>query len=432
MITEADLETKGYRVYTTLDPTQQRQAYDAVRAVVPDPADPEAALAAVDDRGFLRAMVGGRDFSTLQVNLATATSDPNSGRSPGSSFKPIVLAQYLSEGGSLDKLYSNPPSLPVHGEADIPSVESDATPLPIDLRYAMAISSNTVYAQLQMDTGYRDTVNLAVKLGLPENRFADRSYASPRLALGDTVGVSALEMAGVYSTFANRGEKIGPFPVSKVTTASGQVVWEAAPDRTRVLKEDVADQINWTLRSVLEDPKGTGYKNARVPGQVVAGKTGTTDKSKDAWFVGYTCKVTAAVWMGYVTPKPMEGVHGVPEVFGGTLPAQIFQKFMSQATAGKTSCPFERPLSSIPATSAPPATLPPAMPSTTSSSTTAMTSTTDPNGTTSTTRRFPFPFPTLVPPTTEPGSTTTSTTTSKPGPTRSTTTTSTTLPGPFG
>ncbi len=337
--TDAEIYGGGLRVYTTLDLSMQEDAVYAVEETLDWPDDPAGSLVAVDTTGRIRAMVGGSDFQNERVNLALGVDGGGSGRQPGSSFKPIVLAEALKQGTPLTTVYDAPSKKTFRG-ADagddwVVANYADAGLGELDLVDATAKSSNTAYAQLQLDVGVDNTVALARRMGitgeLPE---------VPSLVLG-TASVSVLDMASAYSTFMNEGEHVPPFPVSRVTDASGTVLYEAPARRDRVLPPEVADEVNWTLNQVVE--AGTG-KDARYE-QPAAGKTGTTENYRDAWFVGYTCRLTAAVWVGYpgTETRYMEGVHGLDGVTGGSVPAEIWRIFMDRATEGLESCPFDQP-----------------------------------------------------------------------------------------
>jgi len=144
-------------------------------------------------------------------------------------------------------------------------------------------------------------------------------------------------MASAYSTFADRGRHTPPYVIRRVEDSNGQVLFDAATDvtSTQVIDEGVADTVNSVLAGVLT--KGTG--NAAAMRTVAAGKTGTTTDSKDAWFAGYTCHLTTAVWMGFEQPEPMKTFRG-KEVSGGTFPAQIWRQFMNEATKDDEACEF--------------------------------------------------------------------------------------------
>jgi penicillin-binding protein 1A len=272
------------------------------------------------------------------VNLAVGTDGGGSGRQPGSAFKPIVLAETLKQGVALDKVYDAPAKkvFPDANAGDDWEVSNyaDAGLGRLNLVDATRKSSNTAYAQMILDVGADNVVALAERMGVTGDVPEVNS-----VALG-TASVSVLDMASAYSTFANDGEHIDPVVVTRVTDAQGALLYEAPTERERVLSEEVAQGVNWTLNQVIESGTGTGAKF----GQPAAGKTGTTDEYRDAWFAGYTCSLTSAVWVGYpgTETKLMTNVHGL-EVTGGTFPATIWRKFMTEVTRDLLSCPFDKP-----------------------------------------------------------------------------------------
>jgi penicillin-binding protein 1A len=392
IFTDAEIYGGGLRIYTTLDMADQKAAAEAIRTTLDRPDDPQASLVALNEAGGIEAMVGGFDFATSQVNLATGALGGGSGRQPGSSFKAITLAAALEDGMALEKSYASPGrlSLPQPGGApnwDVGNFDN-AGQGTLSLIDATRLSSNTAFAQLITEIGPGKVVDMARRLGI-----AADIPTVPSITLG-AADVSVLDMTTAFSVFSHRGERVGPWPVTRVTDARGTLLWEAPVTRERVLDRAVADDMNWTLRQVVE--RGTGT-NARIS-QVAAGKTGTAENFRDAWFIGYTCQMTAGVWVGYAGEETryMENVRG-QQVTGGSFPARIWKKFMDSATQGLDDCDFQRsgnrpttsttagPDASVVTTLPPPP--PPTAPPTTAPPTTAPPTT-------------PPPTTTTVPPTT--------------------------------
>jgi membrane peptidoglycan carboxypeptidase len=332
----ATVEAGGLRVKTTLNLHTQQQAYDAVYGYL-RPSDPAGALVSVDQNGNVVAMVGGRDYSQSQVNLATGTAGGGSGRQAGSTFKLFALATAVHDGYSLDSAFPAPARL-VLAKADngkdyvVNNFQGESFPNRINLIQATAESVNTVYVQLEEQLGVDRLATTAHELGVQS-----RLPTGPSFVLG-AADVSVLEMAGAYSAVADGGVRVTPRVIEQVTTSDGRVLWDDEPARARVLTSPDVAQIDYALRQVVQHGTGTG---AQIPGHEVAGKTGTTNNYNDAWFIGYTPTLTTAVWMGYAAgdSHQMLNVRGGP-VAGGTLPATIFNRFMSQALAGTDSGTF--------------------------------------------------------------------------------------------
>jgi len=336
---EAEVDGGGLRVQTSLDPTTQDQAYNAVYGFL-SRGEPAGALVSVDDQGRVRAMVGGRNYADSNVNLAVGTSGGGSGRQPGSTFKAFLLAAAVKEGYSVESALPAPPKLviPVPGTPGYPvtNFESESFPGPIDLVTATRDSVNTVYAQLEAHLGAGKLVSMAHQLGVTAPL-----QPVPSLVLG-TDEVSVMDMASAYSTFANEGVRITPRVVVQVATADGRILQPDQAQRTRVLTQEQAAVVDYCLQQVVKNGTGTGA----AIGRPMAGKTGTTEHYSDAWFVGYTPHLTTAVWMGYPDKEShyMTDVRGTG-VTGGSLPADIFRRFMSVATEGQPTTDFPTPSS---------------------------------------------------------------------------------------
>jgi len=325
----------GLRVYTTLDLGRQADAYAAVTENLDQPDDPAGALVAIDDQGQVAAMMGGRDYDADKVNLATGRSGGGSGRQPGSTFKAFALAQAVREGYSIESVLRTPSSrvFPNANAGEDWTVEGGCCNGNATLVEATARSANTGYAQLMIDLGPERVIEMAEALGVS----AEFEVAVPSLVLGSGE-VSVLDMAAAYSTFAHRGTRIETRAITRVERADGTVIDEFTSTRTEVLTIDQASRVTYALQQVVE--AGTGVEAAI--GRPAAGKTGTTQNNKDAWFVGYTPTLTASVWMGYPIPREMASVHG-QTVQGGNIPARIWRRFMELSLEGTEPVEFMEP-----------------------------------------------------------------------------------------
>lgn len=328
----------GLRIRTTLDPKAQAAAVAAVARTMARPTtDPAAAVVAMDPRdGHVLAYVGGPDYyggkPWARYDLAGQGS-----RSAGSTFKPFVLASALQEGIPLSRAYSAPGELaiPIRGQAPWVVHNYDGSGSgQMSLLEATVHSVNTVYAQLIMDVGPQPVVDLAAKMGV-----RSKLGAFPSAALG-TNGVTVLDMASSYSTFAADGSHIDPVIVTQVADTTGRVLWRARPTRTRALSTTTSREVTGVLQQVVE--RGTAV-NAKI-GRPVAGKTGTGEEWSDAWFVGYTPEFVAAVWVGFPDAvRTMRPPTTRITVTGGSWPAQIWQGLAGTYLAETPASTFPLP-----------------------------------------------------------------------------------------
>ena len=326
---QRQVELGGLKVRTTLDTRLQGLALHAVTSVLHTPTDPAAALVAIDPRtGAVKAMVdylpSGR---RMQFNLATQAH-----RSTGSSFKPITLATALSAGDSLYSTFYGPPELfitdpqcatnngpwDVHNYAD----ESAGT---MNLLDATANSVNTIFAQLVAKVGARNVVAMAHHLGITSRG----RYFKPVCAITlGSVGFTPLEMTDVYATFASGGIHHAPQGFESVRGPNGKLIEKLSTSGTRVLGPNVAAELTYALQGVIQHGTGTAAAISRP----AAGKTGTAENFQDAWFCGYVPQLATCVWIGYPGGEiPLYNVEGVYQVFGGSLPAEIWHDFMGPA-----------------------------------------------------------------------------------------------------
>jgi penicillin-binding protein 1A len=305
----------------------QKAAYEAVTSTLNQEGDPAGALVALDDKGQIKAMMGGTDFAHNELNLATGSSGGGGGRQPGSTFKMFALATAVREGYSIRSVLPSPSRI----EIDEPECTRGGNAWKVrggpggamSLVSATKNSTNTVYAQLMVRMGPPNVLQTAKDMGVSAKL---QPYCALVLGGGE---VSVLDMAAGYSTLANQGVAKSPIAVTRVEFPDGTVK-EYSPTQRQVLTPIQAGRVTYALQQVING--GTG-KNAAF-GRPAAGKTGTTQNNADAWFVGFTPKLTAAVWMGYPQALiPMDDVHGV-KVQGGTFPAEMWRKFMQAATAG--------------------------------------------------------------------------------------------------
>lgn len=284
----ADLFEGGLKIYTTLD-TGMQDIADASCAAQYESMEEglDCALVAMDPtNGYVKAIVGGRDFYSDQWNVAT-----QGGRPAGSSFKTFTLAAAIESGISPNTTidctdpYTFPDGTLLH---NFDSINYGTR----SIASAVAVSSNTGFYRLSERLGAAKTIDMAKRLGIDSDLS---NY--PIITLG-TENVTPLEMAEAYSTLATGGVHHEPVVITRIETKSGDVLYEAEDTSERVIEESVASAVTNVLRGVFERSEGTAYGYGPSNGQVVAGKTGTGQEFRDHWLVGYCPQLTCSVWIG--------------------------------------------------------------------------------------------------------------------------------------
>ncbi len=299
-------------VATTLDRRLQRIAEAKVVAALKGPGARlgarQAALVAMTPDGAVRAMVGGRNYASSQFNRATQAL-----RQPGSAFKPLVYLAGLEAG-------LNPESMlldaPVTIEGWSPKNYDERYRGKVSLTQALADSINTVAVRVQRHAGIEAVMRAARRLGI-----TSRLKREAGLALGASE-VTLLELTAAFGAFANDGYPLWPFAVSEVRDRAGKVLYRRSGSGPgRAIGPRALQDMNRMLQAVIED--GTG-RAAKI-GRPAAGKTGTSEGFRDAWFIGYSADLVAGVWLGNDDASPMKGVTG------GGLPARLWRDFMIEA-----------------------------------------------------------------------------------------------------
>ncbi len=302
-------------VDTTVDMTLQTLAEASIRRLIDEKGEAldvsQGALVSIDNSGAVRAMVGGYDYANSQFDRASEAR-----RQPGSAFKPFVYLAALEQGMQPDSVRND---APVRIGKWTPENYQGKYYGRVTLATALAKSLNSVAAQLAMEVGPGRVVEAAQRMGIQSALQANTS-----IALG-TSEVTPLELTAAYVPFANGGTRPDVHFIRRVTTVSGDVLFEAsAKPAPRVISPEIVGMMNAMMSETLTE--GTARKAAF--GWPAAGKTGTSQKSRDAWFVGYTANLTTGVWFGNDDGSPMK------KVTGGALPALAWHEFMAAAHEG--------------------------------------------------------------------------------------------------
>jgi membrane peptidoglycan carboxypeptidase len=333
-LSEDGLARGGYVVRTTIRRKAQAAAAATMEERVPPaskPGDrtvPVGALVSIDPRnGEVWAYYGG---STGNGGVDYAAGDDP--RLPGSSFKPYVLATALEEGKGLGTRYDGHSPQDICGQDNVHNDEGDPPLGRVDLVKGLALSVNTVYFRLACDVGPKKVADLAHRAGISQKRPLSKDGGTAAgIALG-IYEVSVMDQARGFATFANHGVREDTHFVKSVS-AGDDVVYEAKTHKQRAFGADIAADATYAMKAVVDDGTGT---RAKLDGRPTAGKTGTTQENKDAWFCGFTPQLATAVWVGRPDHQPMHGALGVTGgVYGGTVPARIFKAYADAALEGQ-------------------------------------------------------------------------------------------------
>lgn len=309
-------------VKLTLDLGLQAKAQAAVNARIaemgPERHASQAAVVVLDDAGAVKALVGGLDYGKSQFNRAVQAR-----RQPGSAFKMFVYATALEQGFRPSTVRYDEP-ISIRGWK--PHNYGESYRGAVTLSEALAESLNTVAAQIGVESGLNNVVALARRFGI-----RSELHPYPSMTLGSDE-VTLIDLTSAYAVLANSGRKTPPYIIAEMRNSRGEVLFtQAKAERPVVYKELFTEEMTGMLSRVVVE--GTG-KRAQIPGWDVAGKTGTSQDWRDAWFIGYTAKFTGGVWVGNDDDTPMR------KVTGGELPAAIWSDVMKVAHEGLTPVPL--------------------------------------------------------------------------------------------
>ncbi|MET4744286.1 transglycosylase domain-containing protein [Bradyrhizobium japonicum] len=307
---------ESIKVETTIDPKLQSVAeaaiIDELAAKSVKFNVSQGALVAMTPDGAVRAMVGGRNYSDSQYNRAVTAK-----RQPGSSFKPFVYLTALEQGLTPDTVRQD---APIEVKGWKPENYTHEYFGAVTLTQGLAMSLNTVAIRLGFEVGPKNVVRTAHRLGISSKLEPNAS-----IALG-TSEVSVVELVGAYAPFANGGFAVAPHVVTRIRTLGGKLLYmRQAEEHNQVIEPRYVGMMNTMMRETLIS--GTA-KKAEIPGWPAAGKTGTSQDYRDAWFIGYTANLVTGVWLGNDDNSPTK------KATGGGLPVEVWSRFMRTAHEG--------------------------------------------------------------------------------------------------
>ncbi|MFC5722322.1 transglycosylase domain-containing protein [Streptomyces gamaensis] len=402
-VDERSLAAGGWTVTVTIDPAKQKALEAAVKDRLTSELDPkkrsvdaavQAGAASVDPAtGAVLALYGGEDYTRHYLNNASRRD-----YQPASTFKPVILASALQHGSTTQDgkpitaatVYDGNSRTPVKGSAVpfAPPNEDNQDYGQTDVQRAMNNSVNTVFAQMAVDVGLGAVKKTAIDLGISEK--AGGFDEKPAMSLG-VMGASPLDMAGVYATFDNHGKRVTPSLV-KSAVRNGHKTELPDPVGGQVLSRKTADAVTSVLTGVVNDGSGAAVRSDKY---ATAGKTGTSDDDKSAWFVGYTPHLVTAVGLfGEGQGGTQVSLYGAAgsgkRVGGGGYPARIWSAYTEAALSGEPSSSFDLQATAPPPPSDPPRTSAPPPPSVSPRTTPATPPTSPPS-------RHTTPTPRLTP-----------------------------------
>ncbi|MGK7953828.1 MAG: PBP1A family penicillin-binding protein [Crocosphaera sp.] len=319
-VSEETLKAGGIRVETTLNTQWQTAAEAAIDNAIKYgrwQGYKQASLTAIDPRnGQIKVMVGGNDYDNNQYNRVTQAQ-----RQPGSTFKAFVYGTAIAAGFSPYRTFTDAPYV-VDGYR--PENYGDKySGGQVSMRQAIASSLNVVAVQTLVKVGWNPIINIAQRMGIQSELKPTYS-----LALG-AWEVNLLELTNAYATLANEGVYQEAHGISRILDRHGKVLYQAEPETLQAIDANTTNIMTWMLRGVVTSGTGTPARLGRRP---VAGKTGTSDKARDLWFVGYIPQLTTGVWLGNDDNKPTWGAS--------TTAARVWGEFMKEATEGMDIEPF--------------------------------------------------------------------------------------------
>lgn len=317
--TDEELYTQGLKIYTTMNLQAQAAAQAAVNGnpILQSDSKLQVALVSINSQnGYVEAMIGGKNYRSGMFNRAISAN-----RQPGSSFKPYVYLAALEQGMTMNTVFEDTPiTLPGgNGQDYTPTDSGQPTMGNMTLVTALENSVNIVAVKLLQKIGYGALASVEKQIGFPT---ITPNY--PSVALG-AIGMTPFQQATNYCVFSNGGYKVTPMFIVKVQDKYGNTLYQATPQKTQVVDSKYVALLTFMLEQVVKS--GTGMP-ANIPSIQMAGKTGTTNKSTDVWFVGYTGDLVTAIWEGYDDSTPMKSSY-----YGNGVAAPLWNQYMTGAIA---------------------------------------------------------------------------------------------------